>query len=122
MIDINKLKELDELDSPENTPVSVTVARQFFIEGPKRLQALKDACKTKDWKKINFAAHSFKGSCLGIGAVTLSQLLSDIEKLANSECGLRMINELTEDIEIQLGFDNLELERIIQPYLEVSKK
>jgi HPt (histidine-containing phosphotransfer) domain-containing protein len=51
----------------------------YLRDSAARLEVLKNACRTGDFKTIRLQAHSVKGSSLQIGAEALAQLCATLE-------------------------------------------
>ncbi|WP_303289160.1 Hpt domain-containing protein [Marinobacter sp. SS5-14b] len=80
-LDEEALAELQDVMEDE-----FDVLIQTYLEDSRtRIQSLRDALADADSDQFSKAAHSFKGSCVNIGAPRLGELCFDAEKLGKND-------------------------------------
>ena len=80
-LDDEALAELQDVMDDE-----FEVLIQTYLEDSRtRIQSLRDALADADPDRFSKAAHSFKGSCVNIGAPRLGELCFDAEKLGKND-------------------------------------
>lgn len=58
--------------------------RTYLADSRSRMSALREACDRRDPDQFAKAAHSFKGSCINIGAPRLGQICLQAEQLGKA--------------------------------------
>ena len=79
----------------------------FVDDGPKRLEALREAMKAADVQQLEQAAHSLKGSAAILGAVRLQESALALEEAAHdgrAENGVDLVADIAREIERVLAF------------------
>jgi len=77
---INALKQLRDLlgDTYKD------LLEAYLDDGPKKLSQMRSSFRDVDFETLANAAHTMKGSSLNLGARKLSEVCSEIERLARS--------------------------------------
>lgn len=96
-IDIKTLKELEKTGN--GTAFVKQVIDVFIKDTPSFLQNIDKGFKSKQAEALRSAVHKYKSSSRSVGALALSQLCLDVEKLAkanqhNSAASAQKIEEI----------------------------
>ena len=79
----------------------------FVDDGPKRLEALREAMKAADVQQLEQVAHSLKGSAAILGAARLQESALALEETAHdgrAENGVDLVADIAREIERVLAF------------------
>ena len=79
----------------------------FVDDGPKRLEALREAMKAADVQQLEQVAHSLKGSAAILGAARLQESALALEEAAHdgrAENGVDLVADISREIERVLAF------------------
>ncbi|PYM72117.1 MAG: hypothetical protein DME03_18550 [Candidatus Rokuibacteriota bacterium] len=79
----------------------------FVDDGPRRLEALREAMKAADVQQLEQVAHSLKGSAAILGAARLQESALALEEAAHdgrAENGVDLVADISREIERVLAF------------------
>jgi signal transduction histidine kinase/DNA-binding NarL/FixJ family response regulator/HPt (histidine-containing phosphotransfer) domain-containing protein len=98
VLDDTRVEELYELGDGSDS-LLVELINVFQLDGPSRIEALKDAVLGQDMPSLQMIAHTMKGSSRNIGAV---QLAERCQALEHSKGDFERVVELVKAIENEL--------------------
>lgn len=107
-LDDEALAELREVMEDEFD----VLIRTYLSDSSERLDALRSSLQERDAESFTKSAHSFKGSCINIGAPRLGALCSDAE-LAGKEDRLDEAVHILDDIQSEFSMVRQLLERTL---------
>lgn len=107
-LDEEALAELREVMEEEFD----VLIRTYLSDSSERLDVLRSALQERDADRFTKSAHSFKGSCINIGAPRLGALCGDAE-LAGKEERLDDAFHILDDIQSEFSAVRLLLERTL---------
>lgn len=108
-LDQEALAELQEVMEDEFG----VLIRTYLVDSSDRIDALRSAIEAADADAFSKSAHSFKGSCINIGAPRLGGLCLDAET-AGRDSAMTTAAELMDDIEAEFAIIRGMLERSLQ--------
>jgi len=78
-IDERILQNLKDLGGDEDPEFFITVVDQFLTDLPRHLESIRQAVDEQDPDALIKAAHTCKGSCQSIGAISLAEVSQTLE-------------------------------------------
>lgn len=109
-LDQEALAELQEVMEDEFE----VLIRTYLVDSSDRIDALRTAIDAADSDAFTKSAHSFKGSCINIGAPRLGSLCLDAEE-AGRDGAMTNAAALMDAIEAEFAIIRGMLERSLQP-------
>lgn len=109
-LDDEALAELREVMDDDFTVLITT----FIEDSVARVAALKQTLQAADAEAFSKAAHSFKGSCINIGAPLLGELCLEAERMGRTG-DLTGAKALLDDIEAEFDTVNSLLQHYLDP-------
>ena len=79
---IQKLRALNRMGGPDLLTEFVEL---FEKESPSYLKTIDDAIGSNDYRDVEHAAHTLKGSCRSLGVDRMGKLCADLERMASDE-------------------------------------
>lgn len=83
-IDLEKIKELEELNTKNQPDIVCEIIDYFFSYGTEKFQAVQQALEITDLKNLERSAHALKSVCLNLGAKSLTQICEKLETSARN--------------------------------------
>ena len=113
VLDRNALAALRSLQDGGDDDLLGELIDLFLQDAPARLGAMRDAIAREDWAELTASAHSLKGSCGSLGALSMADLCGRLERYGRTGRDRREAEHMLKEIEAQsmLVRDALERER-----------
>lgn len=81
VLDLDVLEALRELGGPEDPSLLDELIDLFLDDAPKQIEGVESALAGRDIEGVERAAHTLKSSSANLGALGLSELCFDLERL-----------------------------------------
>ena len=82
---VSALERLQRLGSHNGRDLLGQMIEIFYREAPRRLKLLEAACDDGDLAQMEYLSHSLKGSCMNLGAQSLTERFRSIETLSRNQ-------------------------------------
>lgn len=82
VIDLSVIEALRELGGEDDPGLVVELIDLYLLDAPERIREIQTALASADFDLLERAAHTLKSASANIGALTLSDLCKDLEKMA----------------------------------------
>ncbi|WP_456374220.1 EAL domain-containing protein [Thiolapillus sp.] len=121
ILEKSAIERLRELDQNTGGNILTRTIGHFLATAPKDMDAIRDALKSKDRKKLGFLAHNLKYHSATLGAKEMTEQCRLLEQLSQTERWEQLV-ELAKDMGNSLRPTSQALQKLLAEYSDPGKK